>query len=185
MIDIDVDLSEIRELFTRFVASTQKMDSFTGDVLGWVGGRYAVIMKNIINEIDYSGRLRESVGHEVAGDKKSVEIGPNVPAETQDPRKVWTVWKGREEAFTPPIEVLKNWAEIKVGDRNFGYYLQQRIAGKIPGYPSGVSMADKHRETPGFSFVERTIDSPEAQVVLEEAGSRIGKELYARITGEK
>jgi hypothetical protein len=187
MLDFDVDISELKGLFSRFVETTQKMPGFTGDVLGWLGGKYAIIMRNIINEIDYSGRLRESVGYEVATDKKSVEIGPNVPNETQDPRKIYVVWKGWPHAFSPPLQEILNWAQVKLGDRNIGYYVQKRIAGKyeIMGRPGGVSRATRERETPGFSFLERTIDTPEGQVLLEEAGVRIGKKLIANIVGDE
>jgi hypothetical protein len=185
MIDFDVQYSGLKKLFRRFVETTQKIDGLTGDVLDWLGGRYAVIMRDILSEIDYSGRLRESVGHDVAGDKKSVEIGPNIPNITQSPEKIMTVWKGRQEAFETDLEELKNWAQVKLGNRRLGYFLWKRIKGDyVPEHPPGVSVARNLRETPGFSFVERTLDSPEGQVLLEEAGVRIGKQLIARITGE-
>jgi len=186
MFDIKVDTSKLEKLFRKFMTTSLKMDEFSGQVLGWVGDRYAVIMRGIISEIDYSGRLRESVGHEVASDNRSVEIGPNVPNVTQSPEKIMTVWKGREEAFETDLDELKNWAQIKLGNRRLGYFLWKRIKGDYaPEYPPGVSRAGGLRETPGFSFVERTIQTPEAQVVLKEAGVRAGKMFMAEITGEE
>ena len=185
MIDIDVNTAQLELLFDRFLRSAQNVKEFTGEALDWLGQRLTIVMKDTLDEIDFSGRLVKSVGHEVSATKDSVEIGPNVPAVTQDERKVFTVWKGSDKNFSPPLQELKNWAQVKLGDSNIGYYLQKRIAGKIPGKEGGVSRAGNIRETPGFSFPERTLDSPETQILFQEVGDRIGKEVIGRVIGAK
>jgi len=190
MIDIDVDTAQLELLFDKFLRSSQNINEFTGEALDWLGERLTIIMKETLEEISFSGRLIKSVGHEVSGNKDSVEVGPNVPAMTQDERKVYTVWKGSEKEFSPPLQELKNWAQVKLGDSNLGYYLQKRIAGKIPdgagGFKKGgISRASGYRETPGFSFPERTLDSPETQILFQEVGDRIGKEVIGRVIGAK
>jgi len=189
MIDFEVKYETLKSMFDRFIRSSQNINEFTSEALEWLGFRLEIVMAEQIDEIRFYGDLASSVGHEVSGDGHSVEIGPNVPSETQDPRKVYTVWKGSEKNFYPPIDRLIAWSESKGLGEGFAYYLQKRIAGNAPDgsggfYPGGVSRAGGIRETPGFSFPERTLDSPETAILFEEVGNRIGKEVIGRITGE-
>jgi len=188
MIDIEVNFSMLEALFDRFIRSSQNIHEFTGEALEWLGARLEIVMAEQLDEIRFYGDLASSVGHEVSGDKQSVEIGPNVPNETQTEAKVFTVWKGSDKNFSPPLDRLMAWSQAKGLGEGFAYYLQKRIAGKIPdgagGFrKGGVSRAGGIRETPGFSFPERTLASQETQILLQEVGERIGKKVIGEVIG--
>jgi len=184
MIDIEVNFSVLEALFDRFIRSSQNIREFTGEALEWLGARLEIVMAEQLDEIRFYGDLASSVGHEVSGDKQSVEIGPNVPNETQAEAKVFTVWKGSDKNFSPPLDRLMAWSEAKGLGEGFAYYLQKRIAGKIPDRKGGVSRAGGIRETPGFSFPERTLASPETQILFQEVGERIGKKVIGEVIGD-
>ena len=183
MIDIEVNYTVLESLFDRFIRSSQNKDGFTTDALEWLGWRLETVMAEQLYEIRFYGDLASSVGHEVSRAGHSVEVGPNVPTETQTEAKVFTVWKGSEKNFSPPLDRLMAWSEAKGLGEGFAYYLQKRIAGKIPDRKGGVSRAGGIRETPGFSFPERTLASPETAILFQEVGERIGKKVIGEVIG--
>ena len=187
MIDFELDTSELDKLMQEFMATDKNLEEHSADVLDWVGSQFTVVMQNIVRQIEFRGELRESIGYEVANDKKSVDIGPNIPSGDEPERKIWTVYSGRPEAHYVPPENLFAWADARFGDPDIAFYISKRIAGEYAAYgrPSGVSRATRERRTPDFPFTDMALDSPDGQAIVSEAAERLAERLVATIEGSK
>lgn len=185
MIDFELDTSELDELMRELMATDKKLKEHSADVLDWVGRQFTVIMQNIVKQIEFRGDLRESIGYEVAQDKKSVDIGPNIPSGDEPARKIWTVHDGRPEAHYVPPKNLFVWADARFGDPDIAFYISKRIAGEIDGRPGGVSMATRERRTPDFPFTDMALDSPDGKAVVVEAAERLAERLVATLEGSR
>ncbi len=186
MIEFELNTTELDELLLAFVKTDKTIKEHGADVLDWVGRKFTVVMRDIVREIEFEGNLRRSIGYEVAQNKESVIIGPNIPSGEESERKIRTVYSGRPEAHYVPIDDLKPWAAHRFGDAGVAYYIQKRIAGEIEGKPGGVSRAtEERRQTPDFPFTDMALSSPTGKAIVIEAAERLTKRLVASLIGDE
>lgn len=138
-----------------------------------LGRRITYLEKKELRPVRYTGVLEESVQYKV---DKSIQE----PKVTIGPTAFHTpfVWKGARPRWVP-INVLKPWAAIKLGDANLAYPIQRSIA------KHGTSQwaAKKYGTSGGNPFPRRTLERGDTQRAIINTAKRIGVDLVARIEG--
>jgi len=157
--------------------NTKKLERQALEELG-VG--HVVIMRDAIRQIEYKGDTRRSIQYNVDAENMSVSIGPYTSDE-KSMQRIGAIRYGYPYAFTPPFSAIKAWAADKLGDERAGWWLWQRIQGKIPGKSPGISMATGIRPTPGFDFIDMTANSPESDALIDRISEKLGIEIVSKL----
>lgn len=170
---ITVDARELKHLGQKISAAGKNMPKNTEKMLGYLGEQFVGLMQDQLEATRWTSDLYNAV-QVLEQTKDKVVIGPDPVAA---PHAKFVLEGGVPHA-APFIKIL-DWTETKLGGDES---VARRIWWGI--YHRGTSgWAAQLYGTGGENpFAERTLATPEARKVLEDAALRMSRDIVAEIT---